>query len=521
MNFSKRGKIELLDSTLREGMQSQGISFSVEDKLAIVKALDRIGIDIIEAGNPSTGAKELEFFRRAKSIKLTHSVLAAFGSTRRKNTTPPDDAGLDALIKAETPVVVIFGKCSESQITDVLKTTVEENEAMIKSSISYLRLWEKRVIFDAEHFFDGYRSNPKLAISAIKAAVGAGAEKVVLCDTNGGTFPDEIAYVTSEIVKIIDAPIGIHCHDDCGLAVAGTISAVKAGAVHAQGTFLGFGERTGNARLSAVIPALQLKQGYSLIPPEKMPLLTSAAHEIAEISNVRIDSKEPFVGHSAFAHKAGMHLDGVSKNSGSFEHIDPSEVGNKREFLISEISGKTAVKNELAAFFPDIKKDSPLLLRMLEKVKKLEHEGYHLEGAKASFLLYALKENGSFKKCFELVGYDISSSMDESTAKISIKVFDKTEESFASGNGPVNALDKALRKALEAFYPTLSGVQLIDYKVRVIDSGAATGAKVRVLISSSNGKEVWTTVGVSSDIIKASLEALIDSIEYILQKEML
>jgi len=500
----------------------------VEDKLAVVEALDALGLTYIEAGYAGANPKEVEFFSRISERPLTRSSLCAFGSTCRKYTRPEEDAGLAVLSQAGTDTVVVFGKCHALHAADILGVDLTENRRMIFDSVSYLKAQGKRVIFDAEHFFDGYRQDSNMALEALQAAKEAGADTLVLCDTNGGLFPWEISEINQAVIaRFPHTPIGIHCHDDGGLAVANTIAAVQAGAVHIQGTLLGFGERTGNANLCTLIPDLQIKLGYSLIPADCLSLLTQTAYAVTEISNLQPNHRAPFVGRNAFTHKAGTHTDGMIKNTSAFEHIDPELVGNTRRFLISEVAGKKALLNWLEHAYPKLSKkllqsDSRMVSDIMNLIKQKEHEGYQYEGASGSLQLLVLKQLGQYRPFFELCRYRIVSEKPSdslsSTASIQVRVRDKTEEALESGNGPVNALDKALRKALSVFFPVLSTVHLVDYKVRAIDSNAATGACVRVLITSSNTQKSWTTVGVSTDIIEASLMALVDSIEYILEE---
>lgn len=518
-------KIEIFDSTLRDGAQGEGICFSTDDKIKILRRLDKFGVSYIEAGNPASNPKDLEFFHKAEKIGLTHSRLVAFGSTRRKNIRVEDDENIAALLQTNTKFITIFGKSWDMHVTCILNTTLEENLAMISDTISYLLHKGKSVIFDAEHFFDGYRENPEYALKTLKAAEKAGAEVLNLCDTNGGTFPDEIAAAIKEVKKQVHVKIGIHCHNDNGCAVAGTLAAVKAGATHIQGTFTGCGERCGNANLSTVIADLQLKLGKNCVPQESLVHLTKTARYIAEIANIKLPNVMPYVGSSAFSHKGGMHADGVAKNPKSFEHIPPETVGNVRNFPLSEVSGRSTVLSKLLAFDPSLEKDSPETKRITEKIKQLEHDGYRFEAAAASFEMLVLKELGKFKPFFQIDYYKIISSLeretgdvDKATAVIKVKVGDRYEITADEGDGPVNAIDKALRKALEVFYPILGTMRLADFKVRVINNGASTAAVTRVLIESTNGEYTWTTVGASADIINASMIALIDSLEYMLLK---
>jgi 2-isopropylmalate synthase len=518
-------KLEILDTTLRDGAQGEGISFSVLDKLAVLKTLDEFGVAYIEAGNPGSNPKDMEFFEKAAKIKLKNAKLVAFGSTRRKDVEPQDDENIKSMLLANTDVVSIFGKCWDLHVTEIIKTTLEENLLLVGDTIKYFIDNGKEVIFDAEHFFDGYKANPDYSLKVLEAAANAGARVLCLCETNGGATPLEVIEITNVVSKKFpDVKIGIHCHNDIGCAVANSILAVEAGATHVQGTFMGIGERCGNAELSIVIPILQLKQKHECINGE-ISNLYQTAKKIAEISNMRVPNTEPFIGSSAFAHKGGMHIDGVKKLSRSFEHIDPALVGNERRFLLSEVSGKQAVLSKIESVASELTKGSPQTAAILERLKELEHEGYQFEAADASFELLVKKMLGSFSPHFKLEMYKTSGEfpppVDEMTASaiIKIKVDETTEITAAMGNGPVHALDVALRKALTVFYPVLSSVRLIDFKVRVLETFHATGSRVRVLIVSTDGKNEWTTVGVSSDIIEASFEALVDSIEYKLYLE--
>lgn len=517
-------KISILDSTLRDGAQGEGISFTNQDKLDIVKKLDKLGIDFIEAGNPASNPKDMEFFQEAKNLTLNHAKLVAFGSTRRRDTKVENDKNVLALLDAHTDVVAVFGKSSEAHVIEILHTTKQENLAMIYDTVHFLKQHEKFVVFDAEHFFDGYQSNDEYALSTIKEAQKAGADIIALCDTNGGTFCDDIDAITKEVLKVISVPVGIHCHNDIGCAVANTITAVKAGAYHVQGTYIGFGERCGNATLSTIIPTLQLKNNYHCIPDECVNRLTKTARYVAEIANISLDNSLPFVGKSAFAHKGGMHVDGVTKNTASFEHIPPELVGNKRNVLMSEMAGRSAMLNVINEIDPTITKESTEAIEMIDLLKDLEHKGYLFESATASLELIVTKELNQFKPFFELQHFKVIGEQTKgleaglSSAMIKIKVGNQSEITAAEGEGPVHALDVALKKAVQRFYPDAKELRLIDYKVRVMDPGDATAALVRVVIVSSDGVDIWTTVGVSRDIIDASLQALMDSIEYKLMK---
>lgn len=517
-------KVYILDSTLRDGAQGEGISFSIEDKLAIVKALDKLGIDYVEAGNPFSNPKDIEFFQNANALELKHTQLVAFGSTRRKDKTADTDPNIKALLSAQTPAVAVFGKCWMLHVTEILGTDGDTNLKMIYDTVKYLKEQGKTVFFDAEHFFDGYKDNSEYAVKALQAAFDAGADSLVLCDTNGGAFPDEVQKITSEIAQKFNNKVGIHTHNDRGLAVANTVMGVLAGATHVQGTYLGFGERCGNACLATVIPDLQIGKGYSCIEKENLCILTPSARKIAEVCNISIKRNEPYIGTAAFAHKAGMHADGVLKLSRSFEHISPDTVGNERKFLMSEISGRGAVIEKINKINPHITKDSPETAKVLEQLKNLESMGYQFEGADSSFEMLIRRNIGAYKNFFELLNYKIINSQPSedgcsATATVKVKVGDKTQLMAAEGNGPINAFDQALRFALEVFYPTLKKMRLIDYKVRVMDSKSATAATVRVLITSTDGNRVWTTVGVSGDVVDASRLALTESIEYKLIKD--
>lgn len=517
-------RIIIYDSTLRDGAQAQGISFTVEDKIKIVQTLDRFGISYIEAGNPGSNPKDLEFFERVNKLNLSNSKLIAFGSTRKVNIRAEEDANVLSLLRAKTSSVAIFGKSWDFQVKDILRTTLDENLNMIYDTIKYLKGLEKEVVYDAEHFFDGYVANPEYAIDTLKAAVDAGADSICLCDTKGGTFLTDMYEITKKVVEAFKVPIGIHCHNDTGMGVAGSVIAVQAGATQVQGTINGLGERCGNANLCTVIPNLQIKLGYKCIPEENMKKLTSLARYISEIANVIHDERSPYVGNCAFAHKAGMHADAVCKNTAAYEMFHPEVVGNERVFLMSEVAGRAAVLNIINNIDSTLTKDSLETKKILEKLKEMEYEGYQYEGAEGSFELIIKKVLGRYQKFFELSEFkaiinEPPVNKCNSFVMIKIKVENEEEITAAEGSGPVNALDKALRKALERFYPQLSEMKLSDYKVRVLDSEAATAAKVRVLIESTDGEDVWTTIGVSSDIIDASWKALVDSIEYKLLKD--
>jgi len=519
-------KIRIFDSTLRDGAQAEKISYSVEDRWKIVKVLDELGVSYIEVGNPGSNPKDLEFFHQVKGNELKHAKLTAFGSTRRRGMQVEDDSNIQSLLNANTPVVAIFGKSWDLHVKNVINTSLEENLKMIKETVIFFKKEGKEVIFDAEHFFDGVKSNPKYAFETLQAAMESGTDWLVLCETNGGAFPDEVYKITKKVVKQFSAPVGIHCHNDGGMAVANSIMAVKAGATQVQGTFIGFGERCGNANLSTVIPNLQLKKGYACIRPNQMIRLTSTARYMAEISNIALNTRLPFVGKSAFAHKGGMHIDGVIKVPCSFEHIKPEKVGNERRFLISEVSGRSTILKKIQKISPELKKNSPETQLIIIRLKELEHKGYQFEAAECSFELMVRKHLGKYKPFFQLENFTIIGEHPtqkggiSSSAIIKVNVDGKQEITAAEGDGPVNALDRALRKALEVFYPELKEMHLTDFKVRVLNPEEATAAKVRVLIESTDGRDNWTTVGVSTDIIEASCTALVDSIEYKLLKDI-
>lgn len=516
--------IIVLDSTLRDGAQGHGISFTVEDKLKIVERLDRLGVKYIEAGNPGSNPKDLEFFDRIKRIKFKNSKIIAFGSTRRVNCAVGEDANVKSLLKADTPAVTIFGKSWDFHVRDIIKTTLDENLKMIYDTIHFFKNKGKEVVFDAEHFFDGYKANSEYALKTLQAAYDAGADCLCLCETNGGAFPQEVYDITQEIVKCFETTIGIHCHNDGGMAVANTIMAVQAGASHIQGTINGFGERCGNANLCTIIPNLQLKLGCSCIHEDNIKNLTSTAIYISEIANVVFEETDPYVGSVAFAHKGGMHIDAVNKNPVSYEHIEPDVVGNHRRILMSEVSGRSTLLNRINEVDPTLTKDSQETKEIIDKLKELEYEGYQYESAESSFELVIRKVLGRYHPFFDLKEFKVivnepSLNNVNSSAMIKVSVGDQEEITAAEGDGPVNALDNALRKALTRFYPEIREMKLTDFKVRVLDSASATAAKVRVLIESTDGKAIWTTIGVSTDVIDASWKALVDSVEYKLIKE--
>jgi len=511
--------IAIYDSTLRDGAQAHGVSYSVDDKLKIVERLDALGVAYIEAGNPGSNPKDLEFFARAAGLKLANAKIIAFGATRKVGIRVAEDANLHSLLQAKTPAVAIFGKSWDYQVLEILRTTLDENLCMIGETIQYLRQHGKEVVFDAEHFFDGYKANPEYALKTLSAAASAGADCLVLCDTNGGAFPEEVFGITRAVCAHFPGVfIGIHCHNDGEMAVANSIRAVEAGATQVQGTINGLGERCGNANLCSIIPNLQLKLGYPCIPPAAMRHLTSAARTVSEIANLPMNDKAAFVGGHAFAHKGGMHIDAVAKNPVSYEHIDPEQVGNSRRVLVSEVAGRSTLLARIHSIDPTLAKDSPETRKIIDKLKALEHAGYQFEAAESSFDLVVRKMLGRYTPFFELVEFKVFTSEPavnnvNSSVIIKVRVGEQEVLTVAEGDGPVNALDRAARKALERLYPAIGQIRLTDYKVRVLDSDKASAARVRVLIESTDGKDNWTTIGVSTDIINASWQALVDAME--------
>ncbi|MDR1840097.1 MAG: citramalate synthase [Treponema sp.] len=519
--------LEILDTTLRDGAQGEGIVFSVRDKIAVTETLDELGVAWIEAGNPGSNPKDMEFFRLASSLKLKNAKLCAFGSTRKKGTKAKDDSQLRSLLEAETEGIVVFGKSWDMHVIEVLCAEPEENIAMIAETIAFLKAEGRTVIYDAEHFFDGWNANSSYALSTLKAACEAGADRIVLCDTNGGNFPDVIAAVVKEVRSSIqqNTPTGIHAHNDSGLALANTIAAVQAGCTHIQGTLAGFGERCGNTPLAALIPSLELKLGKRCLPEGNLVRIGELTRRLAEIANISISDDMPYIGAHAFTHKAGMHVDGILKNNISFEHVDPAAVGNERHLLMSEVGGRSAIVERVKKIEPSINKEHPVVAALAEKLKALEAEGWAYEGADASFEILIRRELGRYKPFFNIEAYRVLSEHPASEkiacshAWVKVLVEDQYEIAAAEGVGPVGALDCALRRALTRFFPGLAKVRLEDYKVRVIDGKEATAAQVRVLIETTDGQRSWNTVGVSADIIDASRVALVDSIEYMLINE--
>lgn len=515
-------KVIIYDTTLRDGAQRGDINLSLDDKLKITSALDKLGVNYIEGGWPGANKKDTEYFKKVKSLFLKNSKIVAFGSTRKKNNPVGEDPNLKALVEADTSSICIFGKTSVLHVRDVLKVSLEENLKMIFDSISFLKSKDKEVIYDAEHFFDGYKENHEYAIETLKKAQEAGASWIVLCDTNGGIMPDEIANIVSKVKQKVSLPLGIHTHNDSECAVANSIMAVINGCTMVQGTVNGYGERCGNANLISVIPNLQFHYGYDLIPAEKMELLRETSLLVSDILNISPYDYQPFIGDNAFTHKAGIHIDAVLKSSKSYEHISPELVGNSRKLIISEQSGLKTIYNkakELGIIIDDKEKAQEILL----EIKKLESKGYHFENAEGSFYLLIRRILGSYKPFFNLLSYHVHTDKQSSNGQkihtdaiLKIEIPDKKDKisKTGEGDGPVHALDTVLRKALFTTYPDLKKIKLIDYKVRVLNFTGGTAAKVRVWIESNNGHKSWGTIGVDDNIIEASWKALADSIEY-------
>ncbi|MGM0506686.1 MAG: citramalate synthase [Bacteroidota bacterium] len=514
-------KIRIFDTTLRDGTQGEKVSFSAEDKLRIADRLDQFGIDYIEGGWPGSNPKDLEFFTLAKEHHFRHAKVVAFGSTRRSSRTPDEDPNLNALVEADTPVVTIFGKSWLLHVLEALKIDPEENLELISSSIDWLKSHGKEVIYDAEHFFDGYKHDRDYAIETLKAAENAGATTLVLCDTNGGTLPDEVKRIVRDVRSSVSSELGIHAHNDSDLAVANSLVAVEAGCRHLQGTINGYGERCGNVNLCSIIPTLQLKRDYACVEEEQLGQLVSISRFVSEVANLNPDNKLPYVGKSAFAHKGGIHVSAVMKNAQTYEHIDPEVVGNQRRVLVSDLSGKSNVHYKADELGMDLEKHGDQVPAIVEKLKELESRGFQFEAAEASFELLVKKMTEPWKDFFALEGFRViveknANGTCRSEATIRLLCDGHTELSAAEGSGPVHALDLALRKALQKFFPDIQQVQLRDFKVRVLNEKDGTGAGVRVLIDSGIEGESWSTVGVSQNIIDATWQALSDSVNYYL-----
>ncbi len=525
--MSHQGVVELYDTTLRDGCQAEDIAFTVEDKLRIAERLDDFGIKYIEGGWPGSNPRDEAFFREAKKLRLKQAKIAAFGATCRAGLRPHEDPIFRKLVQVETPVVTIFGKTWDLHVREDLRIPLQANLELIYESIAYLKRHTDMVIFDAEHFFDGFLANREFAVECCRVAAEAGADLVCLCETNGGRLPDEVAAGVDVVRAAVNVPLGIHCHNDAELAVANSLVAVQHGVRQVQGTINGIGERCGNANLCSIVANLQLKMGYRVVSPAQLRQLRELSHLVWELANLEPNKRQPYVGLSAFAHKGGVHVAAVQKNARTYEHIDPALVGNRQRVLVSDLSGKGNILYKAKEFGLDTEVLKPSVRRVLQEVKELESRGFQFEGAEASFELLLQKGvNGKRTRHFRLIGFRVIDEKlreDEpplSEATIMIEGPDgQVEHTAAQGNGPVNALDNALRKALRKFYPQIDEVQLLDYKVRVLGGGEGTKATVRVLIESGDGKDRWGTVGVSQNVIEASWQALVDSIDYKLYKD--
>jgi 2-isopropylmalate synthase len=515
-------QVKLYDTTLRDGMQGEGMSLSASEKARVVVALDRLGVQMIEAGFPSSNPKEEELFAQLAELELEQATICAFGMTRRRDSAPEDDPALQTLVGAFAPVVTLVGKTWGLHLEKVTKVSREENLAMIGDSVRYCREQGKRVVYDAEHFFDAYRDDSGYALECLAAAIDGGAENVTLCDTNGSSLPDQIATATREVVARLGerAEVGIHVHDDAGCGVANSLAAVAEGARMVQGTLNGYGERCGNANLTTILPNLQLKLGFDVVSPEQLGSLAETVHFVDELCNVTQNPDAPYVGRNAFAHKGGMHVAGVEADARTFEHIDPAAVGNQRNVLPSELSGKATIRAQAEQFGLEL--DDAAAARAVEELKRREHGGYHYEAAPASFELLLRREAGTYKPLFKLESFRVvveKHADGEVTTEAAIKVELDGKRYFraAEGDGPVNALDKALRDAISEHYPHLAEISLTNYKVRILDEDKGTAAVTRVLLDSSDHEREWGTTGVSENIIEASWEALVDSLEYAFQ----
>ena len=522
---SMRRHIKIYDTTLRDGTQGEGVSFSMEDKVRIATRLDALGVHYIEGGWPGSNPKDLRFFRRMQDVTLKHARLAAFSMTRRAGGSAESDPNMKAVLDAGAPVATIVGKSWDFHVTHALETTLPENVSMIGDTIAWLSPRVEEVLYDAEHFFDGFRANREYALATLAAADAGGARWLILCDTNGGTLPGELVEIIREVKRHVRAPLGIHVHNDAECAVANSLAAVIEGVDHVQGTINGFGERCGNANLVSIIPTLMLKLGLDCIPEANLRELRELSRFTSELANRKPWSSQPYVGDSAFAHKGGMHVSAVLKHPQTYEHIEPEAVGNHRRVLVSELSGKSNVLYKAREYGIDLDRETPDSRRILDQLKALEDQGFQFEGAEASFELLMEKALGRHRPYFELDAYRViveeQNGRGEPVAEatVRVKVKGMLEHTAASGNGPVNALDQALRKALVEFYPGLAEMKLLDYKVRILDESKGTAARTRVLITSGDGGETWGTVGVAENIIEASWHALVDSIEYKLRAD--
>jgi len=517
----KKKRISLYDTTLRDGCQGEDVSLTLADKLRVAERLDELGFDYIEGGWPGSNPRDEEFFREAKQLRLRHARVTAFGMTRRAGTSASKDLNLRKLVESETPAITIFGKTWLLHVVEDLRISREENLEVIRDSVDYLRRHTGEVIFDAEHFFDGYKDDAEYALDCLKAAADGGASTIVLCDTNGGNLPSLIATATRHAAAAVSTPLGIHCHNDCDLGVANSLAAVEAGATHVQGTINGFGERCGNADLIAIVPALELKLGLHTIGRDALRRLTELSHFVYELANLPPRKNQPYVGQSAFAHKGGVHVAAVRKNRLTYEHIDPTAVGNAQRVLISDLAGRANILQKAEDFGVRIDSKDPKVQTLLQQLKELENSGYQYEGAEASFELMMHRAIHGDMRFFRLVGFRVidetykGSELPSSEASVAVEFPDgRREHAVAFGNGPVNALDQALRRVLTKEYPQIVTVRLLDYKVRVLPGVDGTGAKVRVLIESGDEHERWGTVGVSHNVIEASWQALVDSIDY-------
>jgi 2-isopropylmalate synthase len=516
-------KIIIYDTTLRDGSQTEGVSYTVADKVKITHKLDELGVHYIEGGWPGSNPKDKEFFQMMKTQKLKTSKLAAFGSTRRANIKPEADANLQDLVASLTPTVTIFGKSWDLHVTDVIKTTLEENLKMIQESVAFLKKNKREVFYDAEHFFDGYKNNSKYALKTIQAAQAGGADCIILCDTNGGTLPEEVEKIVKDVKKKIKKPLGIHTHNDQGLAVANSLVALNNGCVQVQGTFNGLGERCGNADLCTIM-AILAKTGRKSIADNHIKMLMDASYYISDVSNYTLANNHPFIGHSAFAHKGGVHIDAMLKNPLAYEHIKPETVGNHSRFLTSELAGKMPIVLKAQKMNIPLDKNSPEAKEIMKELQDKEYQGYQFEGADASFELFMKRRLKMYQPFYQLEGFKVFTERKPdgtvgAGATVRLKVNGHDEMATIEGHGPVEVLDRALRTALKKFYPGVADMHLSDYKVRVLDTKAGTGAKVRVLIESQDAHDSWTTVGVHENVIEASWEALVDSIEYKLLKD--
>jgi 2-isopropylmalate synthase len=516
----------IYDTTLRDGCQAEDISFTLEDKLRIAEKLEELGIDYIEGGYPGSNPRDADFFKQVKKLKLKHVKIASFGTTRRPSAKPSQDTSLKILLEADAPVVTLVGKTWDLHVRDDLRISKRANLEIISDSIAFMKQRVDEVIFDAEHFFDGFRSNPEYAIECLQAAQEGRADWIVLCDTNGGRLPSDIREALSGVKEEkITTPLGIHCHNDSELAVANTMAAVEMGVRQVQGTINGFGERCGNLNLCSIIPNLQLKMGKKCVKPGQLKKLREVSHFFYELANIQPNKHQPYVGDSAFAHKGGLHVSGVLKNRETYEHIDPEYVGNRQRVLVSDLAGRSNIIYKGKEYGIELEGKDQAIHEVLRRTKELESQGYEFEAAEASFELLIQEALGRKKKNFHLVGFRVIDEKRKegdsplSEATIMVEVDGVMEHAAAMGNGPVNALDQALRRALTKFYPSLKEVELLDYKVRVLSTGEGTAASVRVLIESGDKKDRWGTVGVSHNVIEASWQALVDSIDYKLYKD--